>query len=51
MASQRGEGTIFTSHIFLAFKNDESVTSMRLLLLVGLLVSVSVGNNANLTWR
>jgi hypothetical protein len=48
MASQKGEGVIFTSHVFLAFENNESITSMGLLLLVRLLVGMGVGNDANL---
>lgn len=38
----------FTSHIFLALKNDKCVTSVWFLLLIRLLVSMSINNNANL---
>jgi hypothetical protein len=48
MASQRGEGDIFTSHVFLAFKYDKSVATVGLLFLVWLLMSVSIGNNSDL---
>lgn len=41
MVGNRGRG-YFTSHIFLTFENDERITSMRFLLLVGFFVGVGI---------
>lgn len=42
------KGVIVTSHIFLSLKHDESISPVRLLLFVGLLMRVSIGDDANL---
>jgi len=38
----------FTSHVFLTLKYDESISTVGLLLLVGLLMRMRVGNNSDL---
>lgn len=40
-----------TSHVFLTFENNKSVSAMGLLFLVGLFVGVCVGNDTNLKWN
>ena len=39
---------LFTSHVFLSFVNYERISTVLLLFLVGLLILMGVGNNADL---
>jgi hypothetical protein len=46
-----GEGGGFTSHVLFAFKHDKGVSSMVLLLLVGLLMSACIDDDSDLQFE
>lgn len=44
-------GCVITSHVFLALVNHEGITTMLLLLFVGLLELLSISNETNLNTK
>lgn len=48
MAGGRGGGDVFTSHVLLALKHDKGISSVGLLLLVGSLIGMGIGNDTDL---